>query len=113
MARHILSDNGPKLISTVLMKWALEQQIATAFIAAFIDPDKPWQKATNESFNGKFWDERLAMEWFRNRFGARIVIQDWRTHYNEVRSHSSLRDATPAECRRNCEFGSTTEATNP
>ncbi|WP_150621855.1 integrase core domain-containing protein [Pandoraea horticolens] len=29
------------------------------------------------------------MEWFRNRIEAKIVIEDWRTHYNEVRPHSS------------------------
>jgi putative transposase len=48
--RYIRSDNGPEFVSTALMKWALEQQIETAFI----DPGKPWQNGTNESFNGKF-----------------------------------------------------------
>lgn len=61
-----------------------------------LEPGKPWQNGTNESFNGKFRDECLAMEWFRNRIEARIVIEDWRTHYNEVRPHSSLQYATPA-----------------
>ncbi|CAG4882215.1 protein of unknown function [Georgfuchsia toluolica] len=56
--RYIRSKNGPEYVSTALMKWALEQQIETAFI----DPGKPWQNGTNESFNGKFREERLAME---------------------------------------------------
>ncbi|MCF8199749.1 MAG: integrase core domain-containing protein [Sulfuritalea sp.] len=50
---HVIrSDNGPEFVSTALIKWALEQQIETAFI----DPGKPWQNGTNESFNGKFRD---------------------------------------------------------
>jgi putative transposase len=65
--------------------------------SALIDPGKPWQNGTNESFNGKFRDECLAMEWFRNRVEAKIVIDDWRVHYNEVRPHSSLNYQTPYE----------------
>ena len=43
---------------------------------ALIDPGKPWQNETTESFNGKFRDEYLAMEWFRNRLEAKVVIED-------------------------------------
>jgi putative transposase len=37
------------------------------------------------------------LEWFRNRIEARIVIEDWRRHYNEVRPHSSLGYLTPLQ----------------
>ena len=57
---------------------------------AFIDPGKPWQNGTNESFNGRFRDECLSMEWFRSRTEAKTVIETWRQHYNTVRPHSSL-----------------------
>ena len=83
-------SNGPEFVSTALLSWIIEQGIETALI----DPGKPWQNGTNESFNGKFRDECLAMEWFRNRLEARVVIEDWRRHYNQVRPHSSLRDET-------------------
>ena len=63
---------------------------------ALIDPGKPWQNGTDESFNGKFRDECLNMEWFRNRTEATVVIEQWRRHYNEVRPHSSLGYLTPA-----------------
>ncbi|VVE59272.1 transposase [Pandoraea horticolens] len=102
--RYLRSDNGPEFVSTALLKWAVQEQIETALI----DPGKPWQNGTNESFNGKFRDECLAMEWFRNRIEAKIVIEDWRTHYNEVRPHSSLQYLTPAEFRRVSECSSTT-----
>ena len=64
---------------------------------ALIDPGKPWQNATDESFNGKFRDEYLTLQWFRNRVDARVGIEQWRRHYNEVRPHSSLGYLTPAE----------------
>ena len=50
-----------------------------------------------ESFNGRLRDECLNMEWFRNRTEARIVIEDWRRHYNEVRPYSSLGYLTPQQ----------------
>ena len=101
--RYLRSDNGPEFVSTALLKWTLDETVETALI----DPGKPWQNGTNESFNGKFRDECLAMEWFRNRTEARIVIEDWRRHYNEVRPHSSLQYQTPA-FRRAIEIHSTT-----
>ena len=64
---------------------------------AFIDPGKPWQNGTDESFNGKFRDEFLSLQWFRNRMDAKVGIEQWRQHYNEVRPHSSLGYLTPAE----------------
>jgi putative transposase len=63
---------------------------------AFIDPGKPWQNGTNESFNGRFRDECLGMEWFRSRVEARAVIEAWRKHYNNVRPHSSLGGISPS-----------------
>src|SRR4030095_6604817 len=58
---------------------------------------KPWQNGATESFNGKFRDECLSLEWFRSRAEAKVVIETWRRHYNQVRPHSSLGYLTPAE----------------
>ena len=62
-----------------------------------IEPGKPWQNGTNESFNGKFRDECLSVEWFRSRKEALAIIEDWRHHYNEVRPRSSLNYLTPQQ----------------
>ena len=67
---------------------------------AFIDPGKPWQNGTDESFNGKFRNECLSLEWFRNRMEAKIGIERRRQHYNEERPHMSLGDLTPAEFKK-------------
>ena len=57
---------------------------------------KPWENGTEESFNGKFRDECLSLEWFRTRREAIPVIELWRQHYNQVRPHSSLGYKPPA-----------------
>jgi len=91
--KHMRSDNGPEFVSRALLKWIVDQGIDTALI----EPGKPWQNGVNESFNGKFRDECLSLEWFRSRAEAKIVIENWRRHYNAVRPHSSLDYQTPAE----------------
>jgi putative transposase len=86
------SDNGPEFVSRALLRWVTAQGIETALI----DPGKPWQNGVGESFNGKFRDECLSLEWFRSRAEAKVVIESWRRHFNEVRPHSSLGYLTPA-----------------
>jgi putative transposase len=65
--------------------------------SALIEPGKPRQNGVSESFNGKFRDECLSLEWFRSRAEAKVIIEAWRRHYNEVRPHSSLDYLTPNE----------------
>lgn len=91
--RYIRSDNGGEFVSRVILKWLTENRINTAFI----DPGKPWQNGLDESFNGKFRDECLNMEWFRSRSEAKVIIEAWRKHYNNERPHSSLDYQTPNE----------------
>ncbi len=94
--KHLRSDNGPEFISKAVLKWLVDSEIETALI----DPGKPWQNGANENFNGKFRDECLGMQWFKNRIDAKVVIEDWRRSNNEVRPHSSLQNLTPTECAR-------------
>ena len=94
--RYLRSDNGPEFVSRALLRWAAQNQLEMALI----DPGKPCQNGVNESFNGKFRDEYLSMEWFRNRAEAKAVIGTWRQHYNEIRPHSRLGQRTPGEFAR-------------
>ena len=91
--RYLRADNGPEFVAAAILRWLQEAAIDTALI----DPGKPWQNATDESFNGKLRDEGLSLQWFRNRIDARVSIEQWRRHYNDVRPHSSLAYLTPAE----------------
>jgi len=90
---YLRSDQGPEFVSARLLQWAMNEWLETVLIK----PGKPWQNGTDESFNGKFRDECLAMQWFRNCFEAKVLIEDWRRHYNEIRPHSSLNYLTPDE----------------
>ncbi len=58
--RILRSDHGPEFVSTFLLEWA----VAKGWRNLHIQPGKPWQNGTNESFNGKFRDECLALNWF-------------------------------------------------
>jgi hypothetical protein len=40
-----------------------------------IEPGKPWQNGVAESFNGKFRDECLSLEWFRSRARMATPLQ--------------------------------------
>ena len=91
--RYLRSDNGPEFVAAAILRWLQDAAIDTALI----DPGKPWQNATDESFNGKLRDECLSLQWFRNRVDARVSIEQWRRHYNDVRPHSSLAYLTPLE----------------
>lgn len=90
------SDNGPEFVSSAILEWIAHAGIATVLN----DPGKPWQNGTDESFNGKFRDECLSIEWFRSRREAVVVIETWRQHYNQVRPHSSLQYLTPVEFKQ-------------
>lgn len=89
------SDNGPEFVSNALLRWATGHGLDMALI----ESGKPWQNGVAESFNGKFRDECPSMEWFRSRAEAKVVIESWRRHYNDVRPHSSLGNLTPTVFR--------------
>ena len=93
--QYLRSDNGPEFVAKRVKDWLKESGVETAYIEA----GKPWQNGLNESFNGKLRDECLNLEWFRNRAEAKVVIEQWRKHYNEKRPHSSLGYKTPAQFR--------------
>jgi len=102
--RYLRSDNGPEFVSRAILRWLHTADIDTALN----DPGKPWQNGADESFNGKFRDECLSLEWFRNRTDATVVIERWRRHYNEDRPHSSLRYLTPMAYKTQIKSGQLT-----
>ena len=92
----IVSDNGTEFTSTAIFKWAGDTGVAWHYI----DPGKPQQNGLIESFNGSLRDECLNDEIFDSLADARQKLALWRYDYNNVRSHSSLGNQTPAEARR-------------
>ena len=88
----LVVDNGPELRGRDLDRWAHEHRVRLFFI----DPGKPMQNGSIESFNGRFREECLDQSWFTSLPEARRIIEAWRLDYNEHRPHTSLRMATPA-----------------
>ena len=74
-------------------QWAYDNGVKLKLI----QPGKPTQNAYIESFNGMFRDECLNEHWFQSIDHARVIIQDWKTDYNENRPHSMLGYQTPKE----------------
>ena len=87
------SHKCPEFVSLASMQWAAAKGLRNLLI----ESGKPWQNGTDESFNGKFRDECLAMNWFYSRAHAKVITELWRKHCDEVRLHSSLAYKTPME----------------
>ena len=91
--QHIRSDNGTEFIAGKIQRWLRENQIKTLYI----EPGSPWQNGYIESFHSRFRDECLNREWLLNLREARVVIEDWRLHYNIERPHSRLGYLSPED----------------
>lgn len=87
---------GSEFISKAMDRWAYENGIELDFSR----PGKPTDNAKVESFNGRFRSECLNAHWFLSLDDAKRKIEAWRQYYNEVRPHSALKWATPAEYAR-------------
>ena len=69
--------------------------------AIYIDPGSPWQNGFIESFHNRLRDECLNREQLWTLTEARVVIEDWRWLYNNVRPHRSLGNITPQRFAEN------------
>jgi len=88
----ITLDNGTEFTSNHFDWWAYQRGIQLDFIT----PGRPVENGIIESFNGKMRDECLNMHWFESLREARMLIEQWRVEYNEMRPHSSLGNVAPA-----------------
>lgn len=94
--KSIKVDNGSEFAGRVMDRWAYEHRIELDFSR----PGRPTDNASVESFNGRFRQECLNEHWFLSLVDARSKIEEWRRFYNEVRPHSGIGWATPAEFAR-------------
>ena len=89
---HIRSDNGPEMTAKIVRNWLANVGAKTLYI----EPGSPWENGYCENFNGKLRDELLNGEIFCSLKEAKVLIEQWRHHYNTVRPHSSLGYRPPA-----------------
>jgi len=87
----LVMDNGSEFRSQAMAKWASDHGV----LLHFIEPGKPTQNAYCESFNGRFREECLDMNIFETVAGARLIIEEWRQKYENIRPHSGLKGRTP------------------
>jgi putative transposase len=88
---HIRSDNGPEFTAERVRQWLPKMGVQTLFI----EKGSPWENGYIESFNGKMRDELLDREIFYTLKEAKVLIEDWRRHYNTKRPHSALNYRPP------------------
>ena len=89
---YVRSDNGAEFTAKDVRHWLSKLGVKTAYIT----PGSPWENGFNERFNGSLRDELLNGEIFYSLTEAKVLIENWRIHYNEVRPHSSLNYQPPA-----------------
>lgn len=94
--KQIISDNGTEFTSKAVLNWIKETRINWHYI----EPGKPMQNGTIESFNGRMRDEFLNLHWFSTLREAQMMAEEWRQDYNEKRPHSALKGMSPLEFKR-------------
>jgi putative transposase len=95
----IRSDNGPEFIAKVVKRWLEVSGVRTLYI----EPGSPWENAYSETFISRFGDELLKREVFASLLEAKVLVDEYRNHYNHRRPHSALGYRTPAEFAASCE----------
>ena len=90
---HIRSDNGSEFVARTLQSWLAKRHVKTLYI----EPSSPWQNGHVESFHGSLRDECLDRELMLSVAEARVVVEDYRRHYNEERPHGGIGYRTPAQ----------------
>ena len=84
----------------MILNWSKEREISWDYI----QPGKPYQNGTIESFNGKLRDKCLNENLFFDINQAKRIIEAWSLDYNEERPHSSLQGKSPYEKVRDLEI---------
>ena len=87
---------GKEFCGRAMLSWAHARGVTLRLI----EPGKPNQNASIESFNGRFRDECLNEHWCTSLAHAQIVIEAWRREYNEDRPKQGLGGLTPAQYAR-------------
>jgi putative transposase len=94
----IRSDNGPEFIAKAVKRWLEASGVRTLYI----EPGSPWQNAYSETFNSRLADELLGREVFATLLEAKVLVEDYRGHYNQERPHSALGYQTPRRSLGRC-----------
>jgi len=101
----IRPDNGPEFIAKAVKQWVEVSEIKTLYI----EPGSPWENAYSKTLISRFSDELLNREVFADLLEAKVLVGDYRGHYNHQRPHSALGYLTPAEFATAADLGGNEE----
>jgi putative transposase len=90
---YLRMDNGPEFVAAAVRDWCRFNRTHTMFI----EPGSPWQNPWIESFNARVRAELLNIEQFDSLLEAKVLTEDWRIDYNNLRPHRSLGRKTPTD----------------
>ncbi|WP_350310653.1 transposase [Marinobacter sp. SS13-12] len=93
---YFKTDNASEVAGKVTYRWAHEGKIEIAFL----QPGKPTDNATVESFNGRLRQECLNANCLLSLAAAREKVEAWRTPYYHASPLSSLECSTPSDYAR-------------
>ena len=89
---HSWSDNSCEFTAALVRRWLERPGVQTLSIA----PGSPRENGYNESFSGKLRDEVLNLEVLTSVREAKVLAEQRRREYGEVRPHSPLGYRLPA-----------------
>ncbi len=89
---HLRSDNGPEFTAKAIRACLNRLGVKTWYI----EPGSPLGNGYIEPFNGKLRDEVIDREIFTILEEAKILSEQWRKEYNQVRLHSARNNRPPA-----------------
>ncbi|HRJ27562.1 MAG TPA: integrase core domain-containing protein [Fimbriimonadaceae bacterium] len=88
---RLVSDNGPEFRALCLPK---------GVHPAFIQPGKPWQNGSIESFFDKLRDEKLRGAIFTSGAELQEALEEFQDHYDHHRPHRKFGLRSPAAFKR-------------
>ena len=71
----------------------------------YIEPGSPWENAyAGRDIHWAFRRKLLKREVFANLLEAKVLVEEYRNHYNHERPHSALDYLPPAEFAASCDL---------
>ena len=89
---HLRSDNGLEFVARTLQSWLADGLVMTLYI----EPGIRWQTGHVGNFPQLAARRMLDHELLLSVAVVRVVIRDYRRHYNGERPHGGIRYRTPA-----------------
>lgn len=91
MGPRPMANDRPEFVAETVRDWiaALDRR------TAFVEPGTSWENGCAESFNVRLRDALPTDEIFCSSKKARILIEQWRRQYKQIRPYAIRSTASP------------------